>query len=229
MTRGTHGVQVHDETGVDCWNTIGVNGDHSCRELGRNGHCHNCEIYAAAASQFLDRPLPADYQREWTDHFSRERQIAIPAKTSTILFRIGSEWLALPTQTFQEIAERRVMHRLPHRRRGVVLGIVNVRGELLMCASLGRLLGLEAMVSMSHGRAAFDRLLVTHWSGQRFAFPVDEVHGVHRFHSTDLREPPATVTRSGLSCASGVFPWRNHTVGYLEPELLFGALNRNLS
>ena len=126
----------------DCWNTIGVGGNHSCRELTRHIHCHNCPIYSAAAAQFLDRPLTPDYRREWTDHFAREKKIATPAKTSAIIFRISGEWLGMPTQAFQEIAERRSLHSLPHRRRGIVLGIVNIRGELLICASIGKLLGL---------------------------------------------------------------------------------------
>lgn len=213
----------------ECWNAIGVNGDQSCGELRRHVHCHNCPTYSAAAAQFLDRPLTADYRREWTEHFAREKQIATPAKTSAIIFRIHGEWLGMPTQAFQEIAERRAMHSIPHRRRGIVLGIVNIRGELLICASIGKLLGLESTALFKRQIAVFDRLLVASWSSQRFAFPVDEVHGVHRFHSADLREPPATVARSGFNCAIGVFPWRNFTVGFLDPESLFAALNRNLS
>ncbi len=213
----------------DCWKTIGVGGDQTCRELPRYFHCHNCPVYAAAAAQFLDRPLPAEYRREWSEHFAREKPIATPAKTSAVIFRIGNEWLGLPTGAFQEISERRAMHRLPHRRRGVVLGLMNVRGELLICAALGKLLGLEDTTLLKRRLAVFDRILVANWNAQRFAFPVDEVHGVHRFHSADLREPPATVARSGLNCAIGIFPWRHYTVGLLDPESLFAALNRNLS
>lgn len=213
----------------DCWNHIGVQGNRTCSELTRHFHCHNCPTYSAAAAQFLDRPFTADYRREWTAHFAREKQIATPAKTSAVIFRIAGEWLAMPTQTFQEIAERRKIHSLPHRRRGIVLGLVNIRGELLICASLGRLLGLESTALLQRQIATFDRLLVAEWNTQRFAFPVDEVHGVHRFHSADLREPPATVAHSGLSCAAGIFPWRNFAVGFLDPESLFAALNRNLT
>lgn len=212
-----------------CWNKIGVEGNQSCHELPRYVHCHNCPVYTAAAVQFLDRPIMADYRREWTAHFAREKRIAVPAKTSTVIFRLGAEWLALPTQAFQEIAERRALHTLPHRRSGVVIGIVNVRGELLICAALDRLLGLESAAPAKRLRAVFDRLLVAEWSGQRFAFPVDEVHGVHRFHRQDLREPPATVARSGLACSTGVFPWHGFTVGFLDPDALFASLNGKLT
>ncbi len=213
----------------DCWNTIGVTGDNSCRELERYHHCHNCPVYSSSAAQFLDQPFPANYRREWTEHFAREKQVATPAKTSAIIFRISGEWLAMPTQAFQEVAERRAMHSLPHRRRGIVLGIVNIRGELLICAALGKLLGLGTTSIVKRQLAVFDRLLVAHWNNQRFAFPVDEVHGVHRFHSADLREPPATIARSGHNSTLGVFPWRNYTVGFLDPDSLFASLNRNLS
>ena len=98
-----------------------------------------------------------------------------------------------------------------------------------LCASLARLLGLEVGPPTKRLRAVFDRLLVADWNGQRFAFPVDEVHGVHRFHQADLREPPATVARSGLHCTAGVFPWRNLAVGFLDADTIFTALNRNLA
>jgi chemotaxis-related protein WspD len=212
-----------------CWSKIGVEGDQSCVELQRHVHCHNCPVYSAAAVQFLDRPITADYRREWTDHFAREKRIATPAKTSAVIFRIGHEWLSMPTQAFQEIAERRALHSLPHRRSGVVQGIVNVRGELLICVALDRLLGLATDTRPKRSRVMFDRLLVATWNGQRITFPVDEVHGVHRFHQFDLREPPATVARSGLNCAIGVFPWRNFTVGFLDPDTLFTALNGKLA
>jgi len=223
---GRGGVAVETQS---CWSKIGVEGDQSCPELRRYVHCHNCPVYSAAAVQFLDRPITPDYRREWTAHFAREKRIATPAKTSAVVFRIGSEWLSMPTQAFQEIAERRALHSLPHRRSGVVIGIVNVRGELLICAALDRLLGLQADTRPKRSRVIFDRLLVADWAGQRFTFPVDEVHGVHRFHQFDLREPPATVARYGLNCTIGVFPWRNFTVGFLDPDALFTALNGKLS
>jgi len=217
-------VEIHS-----CWNQIGVEGDQSCHELTRHVHCHNCPVYSAAAGQFLDRPATPEYRREWTEHFAREKRIATPAKISAVIFRLNTEWLAMPTQAFQEIAERRVLHSLPHRRSGVVIGIINVRGELLICAALDRLLGLESGTRPKRRRAVFDRLLVSDWAGQRFAFPVDEVHGVHRFHQQDLHDPPATVARSGLNCATGIFPWRSFTVGFLDPDTLFASLNQKLT
>jgi len=212
-----------------CWQTIGVYGNSECQELKEFIHCRNCPVYGAAAQRLLERPLPAEYQREWTQHFSNKEVTGRPVKTSAVLFRIASEWLALPAQTFQEIAERRPIHSLPHRRLGVVLGLVNVRGELLICVSLGMLLGLEGSTPGRATEIRCERLLVAHWQGHRFVFPVDEVHGIHRFQGTELREPPATVAKAQASYTRAIFFWKNHPVGYLDPGPLFAALNRSLT
>src|SRR5262245_44183938 len=126
-----------------CWSQIGVYGDSSCSELPKFVHCRNCPVYSSAAVQLLNRALSPEYRREQTDHFAERKKEAKLGKISALLFRVANEWLGLPTQAFQEVAERRLVHSLPHRRQTIVLGLVNIRGELLICASLGRLLGLE--------------------------------------------------------------------------------------
>ncbi len=127
-----------------CWNRIGVYGDGECAELKKFIHCRNCGVFSAAAHKLLDRPLPETYRQEWTRHFAQTEKALQPAKKSAVVFRLKAEWLALPTHTFQEVGERRPIHSLPHRRDGIVLGLVNVRGELLICVALDRFLGLEA-------------------------------------------------------------------------------------
>jgi chemotaxis-related protein WspD len=212
-----------------CWHEIGVYGRGSCEELTKFIHCRNCPVYSSAGVQLLDRPLSAEYRRESTEHFAQEKKHATPSKLSAVLFRISSEWLALPTQAFQEVAERRLIHSLPHRRLGVVLGLVNVRGELLICVSLGRLLGLENIPTAENLRTGQHRLMVLNWDGQRFAFPVQEVQGIHRFQPHDIKPSPATIAKSHPSHTQGVFLWRNRSVGFLDGETLFSALNRSLT
>jgi chemotaxis-related protein WspD len=211
-----------------CWSEIGVYGDQSCADLKKFVHCRNCPAYSTAGVQLLNRPLPADYRREWTAHFARQKQAAPQRNASAVLFRINTEWLALPTPAFQEVAERRRIHSLPHRRRGIVLGLANVRGELLICVSLGHLMGMERLPSPDKLRATHNRLLVVHWDGSRLVFPVDEVAGVHRFNLQEMKLPPATVAKASVSYTQGVFYWQDHAVGFLDSGSLFPALNRSL-
>jgi len=213
----------------DCWNKIGVYGEGSCVELAEFIHCRNCPVYSRSGRKLLDRSPPSGYQTEWTEHFAREKQAAAPAKVSALLFRISNEWLALPTQAFQEVAERRAIHSLPHRRQGIVLGLANVRGELVICVSLGRLLGIDKSAPGQTRHKVYDRLLVAHWDGQRLAFPVDEVHGTYRFEFTELKPAPATISESSQTFSRGILRWKEHAVGYLGAELLFSTLNRSLT
>ncbi len=212
-----------------CWNQIGVHGDASCQRLMEVIHCRNCAVYSSAGLRLLDRPLPPEYRRAWTEHFAQHKALPAPAKTSALLFRVNAEWLALPAPAFQEVAERRLVHSLPHRRQGIVLGLVNIRGELLICVSLGHLLGLEQTALRETRRSAYDRLLVANWRGQRFVFPAEEVRGIHRFESPELTDPPPTLARSRLSYTQAILHWQGQAVGLLDAELLFASLNRNLA
>jgi len=212
-----------------CWNEIGVYGDGSCPDLAQFVHCRNCPVYSHAGARLLSRDLPPGYRGEWTAHFAGKKALATPGKISALLFRISDEWLALPTQAFQEVAERRLIHSLPHRRQGIVLGLANFRGELVICVSLGRTLGVEKVLSRQPLRTIYDRLLVANWDGKRLAFPVDEVHGIHRFEEQQLRLPPATLSNSRESYSRGIFQWQERAVGFLDADLLFSHLNRSLT
>jgi chemotaxis-related protein WspD len=136
--------------------------------------------------------------------------------------------MALPTRVFQEVAERRKVHSVPHRRHGVLLGLINIRGELLICVSLGRLLGIEPDRPTLGSRLLYDRLVVAEWQGELFTFPVNEIHGIHRCQKQDIKDAPATVAKSSASFTRGVLAWNNRTVGCLDDELVFSTLNRSL-
>jgi chemotaxis-related protein WspD len=212
-----------------CWSRLGVYGDASCAELARYIHCRNCPVYTAAALQLLSRPLPAGYRQECTAHFAHQRTSPEASTASAVVFRIASDWLAIPTQVLQEVAERRRVHSLPHRRNGIILGLANIRGELLLCVSLAHFLELENTASRETLQATYQRLLTVNWEGDRFAFPVHEVHGPHRFQCQDIKSSLATVARSKPVYTPKLVRWQQRTVGLLNPQLLFPTLNRNLT
>ena len=215
---------------VDCWQHIGVWGNGSCVELKAHLHCRNCPIYATAAMRLLDARPPSGYRREWTEHLAG-RQVTGPAGTPLLVFRIGDEWLALGIGVMEEVGEARPIHTLPHRREGVLLGVANVRGELLACVSVGRLLGIDKGVGSGAqlpGKSAGRLLVVTH-VGERYAFPVTEVRGVQ--HLVLPAEPVASAPDDQIMGAAGRsrVEWRGRSVCCLDEEKLFAALNRSLA
>ena len=214
----------------DCWNKIGVHGDGSCPELERHVHCRNCPVYSAAAATLLDSAPPAGHLERWTDYFSQPKPAAAAEAGSVVIFRVGAEWLALATAVFREVATLRTIHSLPHRRGGALLGLVNVGGALLVCVSLSHALGLGPPAAGAGEKKGLihPRLLVVSREGGRIVFPVDEVHGVHRYRAQDMTETPATVAKAATACTRAVLAWRDRAVGCLDDELLFARLNRSL-
>ncbi len=214
-----------------CWKRIGTWGDSSCPELQPHIHCRNCPTYAAAAADLLDREPPAGYCDDWTQRIAQPRTPKLAGTKSLVIFRLGAEWLALATAVFQEVTDMRTIHSLPHRQGKVVKGLVNVRGELLVCVSLEDLLGLEMPPESRKPkpRAVYQRLLVVMHPSGRAAFLVGEVHSGHRYHPHELQPVPATVSLATARYSRGLLVWREHSVGVLDEELLFYTLNRSLA
>jgi chemotaxis-related protein WspD len=215
----------------DCWNRIGVRGDGSCPELKAYVHCHNCPVFAAGAATLLDADPPDGYLADRTAHFARPAAAVEDGTRSVVIFRVASEWLALPASVVIEVATLLPIHSLPHRADGVVLGLSSVRGELLVCVSLGRILGAEPLAALTNeGRlTAGQRLLVIRQENVRVVCPVDEVHGIHRFQPRELKEVPTTVSKATVTYSTALLPWRGHAVGTLDDQLLFYTLRRSLA
>lgn len=211
-----------------CWRQTGVYGNRCCPDLALYLHCRNCPVYATAGSAVLQRPVPEDYLRQWTEYYSKERRMRPSTPSSAVPFRVGPEWLALPTECLQEITERRPIHSIP-RSPPIVLGLANIRGELLICISPAHLLGLSHIPPRNFLRTGYHRLLVLFWAGRRFGLPVDEVQGPYRFYAEDAKEPPAALTKSDAVYAESLLQWQERTLVLLDPDLLCSALNRNLT
>ena len=216
----------------DCWNRIGVQGDHRCPALAQHIHCRNCPVYASAAAVLLDREAPAGYLDERSLHFAQQRQDLARRTRSVALFRLGAEWLALPSAAVVEVASQRSVHSLPHRRGGSVLGLVNIRGELLICVSLAKSLGLDPVDDgprTDTPGSAYPRLLVIRVDSGRLVVPVDEMHGIHRFDPEQLRALPVTVQKSTMRHATAMLEWNGRSVGLLDERLVTHTLNRSLA
>ena len=142
--------------------------------------------------------------------------------TSVLIFRLASEWLALDTSTLVEIAEWRTPHRIPHRA-GLVSGLVNIRGQLQLCVSLHRLLGIPEPEGRVAGSAGA-RLVVARGGQRTWVFGAEEVLGVHRVAVDTLSGVPLTVAEAERRFTRGLFELEKRWVGYLESGALFAAL-----
>ncbi len=227
----------------DCWNQIGVMGDRSCKELKAVIHCHDCPVYAAVGESLLEREPPLNYVEEWINILA-ETATAVEGiegngaivrsddAVSIIIFRLGGQKLAMPVRTLQEITHPAKVQPLPHRSNDLFLGLVNIRGETLLCASLSHLLNLttaaiaipEPPLTAANGH----RMIVAGQSEAKWVFPVDEVYGTYRFYLSELRDAPVVITKAAEAYTEGVICWEGEKVNYLDSELLFYTLNHKI-
>lgn len=174
-----------------------------------------------AAARLLDREPPAGYRAEWTEYLARPAKKADVTTDSALVFRVANEWLGLPTSWVSEIAPPRPVHSLPHRRAGSLAGLVNVRGELLPCVQLETLFGLGAPAAAPSTR----RLCVGGPASRRLVLLVDEVHGLLRYDAAKRLPTPAQLPH-----VRHLLAWKDgRTIGLLDAEALWGALERGLA
>lgn len=214
----------------NCWKNSGTAGDRTCPRLDEFIDCRNCPTYSVIGRSLLDRPPPEDYLSEWTALLAANKEIESAGTTSIVAFRLADEWLALKTRAFKEVVLYRSIHKIPHRSNSVLLGIVNVRGELLLCASLSHIVGIEEAEQADSKReaAVSRRMIVIEHAGERWVFPVDEVDRVYRVKDAELEAVPVTVSKDASAYSQAIVKADERRIALLDEDLLLGALKRSL-
>jgi chemotaxis-related protein WspD len=239
-----------------CWNRIGTAGDRSCPELEVHFHCRNCPVFASAARTFFDRPAPEHYLTEWTQWLAGSPEtVSLEAGASTsisdrdllsvLIFRLGQELMAFSTQAIAEVTMPRPTHRIPHRSNAILIGLVNLRGQLQLCISLHGLLGLESLRSSSgqfhspglntetektaatgSSPSSAVRLIVLRDSerSESWIFAAEEVLGVHRLPRSQMRSVSSTLANPEVSFSQAILSWENRSVSFLDEHRVFAAL-----
>jgi chemotaxis-related protein WspD len=207
-----------------CWDRTGVWGDRTCVELPRAGHCRNCDVYSTGGRALLDRSAPDDYIDSWTAVLAEERPAQQTTAVGYLVFRVGETWLAFRATSLKEITQPTVVRSVPHRPREVLLGLVNIRGELFPCLSLHALFN-EAVVA--HPRTA--RWLVARSGKEDWVFPADQVEGIHDVPTASIDPLPSTLESVAVVYTKGLFRCDDKTVAIIDEELLFGSLRRRIS
>ena len=219
---------VHEDAQAidDCWNRIGIHGDRSCPLLEEHIHCRNCPVYSAAATRLLDRYALTRNDQDYV--LAAQAQIEVSTR-SILVFRLGEEWLGLPTRCLVEIAPLQTIHSLPHQRSRALLGVANVRGALVACLSLVELLGLDATAAVAASSRIMPRMLIVAAQGGPVVVPVDEVHGIHAIDEQLLDSASVSGTHANARFTRGVLQWKDYSLRLLDEEQLLSAINRSLS
>lgn len=178
------------------------------------------------ANKLLDREVPQGYAEEWTSLLMREKESEkVSHKNTVVIFRLGMEWFALSALIFKEVAENRIVHKLPHKSNQYLKGVVNIRGRLRLCVSLFDLLEIE-MESGDVRQKSYDRIIVLERDKDVWVFPVDEIFGIYRFDAVTIKNVPVTVSKAKGNYLKGMVNWEEKLIGYIDEDLLLNSLKR---
>ena len=217
----------------DCWNKIGVWSDKKtlCPKLVDVIHCRNCEIYSAAGRTVLERKLPEEYEKKWAEVYSESKKEKISSTESITIFRLGNEWLALPTNIIEEVSDVSIVHSIPHQRTSVLKGLMNLRGQMSICVSLGQLLEIEKYRKGNDDirNRTYERIIAINHNKSSFVFLVSEVKSTYRLRPGELKEPHSTLSLANGTFTKGILSWQGQDVAYLDTELLFYTLDKKLA
>jgi chemotaxis-related protein WspD len=207
----------------NCWKTVGAGGDATCPRLAEIAICRNCPEYSRAGRGLLDREIPAGAREEWAALASAETGRKDTRTISVVVFRIGSQWLALETVLFERWVAARPVHAVPGLTNDVFRGLVNVDGELLFSFDGAKMLGLEEATEENA-----QRMFVASDGGERFVFGVQEVLGIRRLLRDEMEELPATLGRSPAALTRATAAIGDRKVGVLDPGKFFACALRSL-
>lgn len=184
-----------------------------------------------SASHLFEKKPDEDYVRESTESLRQPFLFREGAdKLSVLVFRLGVEWLALPTIYLKEVTQRRVVHSIPHRASPILKGIVNLNGELKLYVSLHELLQIDLPKEQEKGRLAYqrNRMMAIAKDGELWVFPVDEIDGIYYGDVLKIENVPVNVIKSSVNFIKGIIKLRNKGIGLLDDELLFTSLKRSI-
>jgi chemotaxis-related protein WspD len=171
-----------------------------------------------------------------TAHYARPREDEHTATASVLVFRVGAEWLALPSTFCDRVTGVQAVHSLPHRRAGRTAGLVPIDGDLVVHLSLADLLGIDATHAPASrkdaegpARPAVPRLVVLTDARGRVALTVNEVWGVYEHDGMQLRPVPSTLSRALVSYTTAMIDVGGRQVGCLDGPRVMSALSLALA
>lgn len=184
-----------------------------------------------AVEELLNRSPTEEDKSFWADLLTKYKENEEKIESvSIIIFRLDQDWFALPTLYFKEILLYRSIHRVPHRMHKVLLGLVNMGGELQLCVDLKRLFEMRKPNELIKLKdlSLYHRLIVIMRNEDLWVCPVDELEGTEMIPICAIKEVPTNMSKSTRNFLKGIISKGEREIGLLDEELLFSSLRRSV-
>lgn len=184
-----------------------------------------------AILRLLDRPVSAVELEAGSALAAAAEESRSARSVRLLLFRIGQEAAALPAEMLRRVTPAARPSPIPHRTSGVLRGVCNIRGELVLCADLRRLLGLPARDESAAADTPADprRMIVLGPTDNSWAFEVDALLGVESVDTGAFRAAPVTVEHSISAFTTGVTDVGGRCVTILDGERILAGFKAGLA
>ena len=138
-----------------------------------------------------------------------------------LTWRLGAWRFGLPLEDCSEVREKARIHRIPHARR-YVLGVANLRGEVVTVLDLGRFFGSRQSetIERPNGQPVTCTLVRIKHSEQNVAVNVDTLTDVLTVEPGQLEPPPSNFTDLQTSLTAHVVQTGAEVVLVLRPRAL---------
>lgn len=185
-----------------------------------------------SADKLFDRAPDESYLEEWSALLARPAEREEEAKEiSLVVFRLSKDWFALPALLFYEISMLRTINSIDFHD-PIVLGVINLRGQLRFCFSLHALLEIEkgpdtkfeALTAKLH----YPRLLAIKDEKEIWTFPVEEVDGVYPLDLSKMSNVPVNVLDLPENYIKGVIKREEKKIYIINEEILFKGFRRRI-
>lgn len=181
--------------------------------------------HAGALMRLLDQPLSAEELAGAAASAAKPADAGERGRMGIVLFGLGDETLALPASVVRRVTPFAAPVRIPHRSSGILRGVCNVRGDLVLCADLRVLLG---MGSKSETEMESRRTMVIGPAQASWAFEVDRLKGIGRIDQNALASAPLTVEHALGAFVAGLAEVEGERVTVLDGERILAGFKAAL-
>ena len=185
----------------------------------------------AAILRLLERPVSAADLASGAEWAARPAVVNEGPTIGLLLFRLGEETAALPAKLLQRVTPWARPTPVPHRTTPVIRGVCNIRGELVLCADLHRLLGARerpTRTSQAAGSVDPRRMVVIGPRDAPWVFEVDSLEGIERTSAAGLLPQPVTVEYAVAAFTRGIAEVRGRLVTVLDGERVLTGFQAGL-
>jgi chemotaxis signal transduction protein len=158
--------------------------------------------------------IPDGLREFWASQLAAEPSAALSGtKIRRFVFRVGAEWFGLDPRALSLTLPDVRPRQLPHRAGGLLEGLINADGRIVVCLRMPHLWDILASQTPS---GAGRRVLVFQIEGWSFAIRAEEVQGIEEFAEDTIGPISSGAPEALRHCAQGIVFHEGKAVSLLQ-------------